>query len=271
MCLNDKLSHNIKIKSRTAELYILKKEDFLRLSVNFKDIIQLFLHNSLLKYVKFNDEKKKIIKEYEDKYGIVKHNSSSATIKDKEKEIIKLDQIREETDDEENLNQGDSSDNESSDGEISLKRSRIKKTRTNDHTRLSDYEPSSEKNMSDINNNNKIDLEIQTDAEPKKVERKSNIYSHSPKNFSPNRLNNTSNDPIKEMNNHVELVKNELFIGFSEKVDRIIQFLESNNINFGEENQQNPMYYLQKLRTTKEISDRNEIIEELESVLSKYY
>ena len=65
MCLNEKLSFNIKIKSRNCELFALKKNDFLRLSVNFKEFIENFLHKSLMKYLKFNEEKNKMIKDFE--------------------------------------------------------------------------------------------------------------------------------------------------------------------------------------------------------------
>ena len=66
MCLNEKLSFNIKIKSRNCELFVLKKNDFLRLSVNFKEFIEKFLQRSLMIYLRFNDEKKKIKKHIED-------------------------------------------------------------------------------------------------------------------------------------------------------------------------------------------------------------
>lgn len=65
MCLNEKLLFNIKIKSRNCELFVLKKNDFLRLSVNFKEFIESFLHKSLMKYLKFNEDKKKMIEEFE--------------------------------------------------------------------------------------------------------------------------------------------------------------------------------------------------------------
>ena len=64
-CLNEKLSFNIKIKSRNCELFVLKKNDFLRLSVNFKEFIESFLHKSLMKYLKFNEEKNQMIKEFD--------------------------------------------------------------------------------------------------------------------------------------------------------------------------------------------------------------
>ena len=65
MCLNEKLTFNIKIKSRNCELFVLKKNDFLRLSVNFKEFIESFLHKSLMKYLKFNEEKNQMIKEFD--------------------------------------------------------------------------------------------------------------------------------------------------------------------------------------------------------------
>ena len=65
MCLNEKLSFNIKIKSRNCELFVLKKNDFLRLSVSFKAFIESFLHKSLMKYLKFNEEKNQMIKEFD--------------------------------------------------------------------------------------------------------------------------------------------------------------------------------------------------------------
>jgi hypothetical protein len=64
MCLNEKLTFNLKIKSRNCELFVLKKNEFLRLSVN-KEFIKNFLHKSLMIYLRFNEEKKKLIKEFE--------------------------------------------------------------------------------------------------------------------------------------------------------------------------------------------------------------
>jgi len=66
MCLNEKLRFNIRVKSRNSELFILKKTDFLRLSVNFKEFIEKFLHRSLMIYLKYNEERKKIINDYEE-------------------------------------------------------------------------------------------------------------------------------------------------------------------------------------------------------------
>ena len=111
MCLNEKLSVNIKIKSRNCELFVLKKNDFLRLSVNFKEFIESFLHSSLMKYLKFNEEKNKMIKEFED---LIKRSDDSSTNEENEsneEEEENSDLI--DSDNEENENESEKSDNQS--------------------------------------------------------------------------------------------------------------------------------------------------------------
>jgi hypothetical protein len=56
MCLNKQLEYNIKVKSRVCELFVLKKDDFLRLSVNFKSFIEKFLKRCLYRFLKLVDE-----------------------------------------------------------------------------------------------------------------------------------------------------------------------------------------------------------------------
>ena len=46
-------------------MFVLKKNDFLSLSVNFKEFIESFLHKSLMKYLKFNENKNQMIKEFD--------------------------------------------------------------------------------------------------------------------------------------------------------------------------------------------------------------
>ena len=70
MCLNEKLTYNIKVKSRSSELFVLKKNDFLKLSVNFKDFIEKFLQKSLLIYLRFTEEKTKIVTELDELHKI---------------------------------------------------------------------------------------------------------------------------------------------------------------------------------------------------------
>ena len=118
MCLNEKLTFNIKIKSRNCELFVLKKNDFLRLSVNFKEFIENFLHKSLMKYLKFNEEKNKMIKEFEtlmskcngegkdlDRTGSIKNDLQAI---EEEKDDAEIEEIT----DEEVINDSDNSNEE---------------------------------------------------------------------------------------------------------------------------------------------------------------
>jgi CRP-like cAMP-binding protein len=82
MCLNEKLRFNIKVKSRNSELFILKKIDFLNLTVNFKEFIKKFLYKSLMIYLKYNEERKKIIAEYDDMMRKIKEHNFGTVKKD---------------------------------------------------------------------------------------------------------------------------------------------------------------------------------------------
>ena len=82
MCLNEKLRFNIKVKSRNSELFILKKIDFLNLTVNFKEFIEKFLYKSLMIYLKYNEERKKIINEYDDMMKKIKEHNFGNVKKD---------------------------------------------------------------------------------------------------------------------------------------------------------------------------------------------
>ena len=65
MCLNERLIYNIKIKSRKSDLFILKNEDFLKISVNYSSYIEEFLYNSLVRYLNFNELMQKEIRRFE--------------------------------------------------------------------------------------------------------------------------------------------------------------------------------------------------------------
>jgi len=104
MCLNEKLTFNIKIKSRNCELFVLKKNDFLRLSVNFKEFIENFLHKSLMKYLKFNEEKNKMIKEFDALMNITENSQDE--------------EEGEETSEEEEDEEGEEEDDEGDNGSL---------------------------------------------------------------------------------------------------------------------------------------------------------
>ena len=114
MCLNEKLTVNIKIKSRNCELFVLKKNDFLRLSVNFKEFIESFLHSSLMKYLKFNEEKNKMIKEFE---TLIKGSDESEENESNEEEEENSDLINSDNIENENENESEKSEDQSKSGD----------------------------------------------------------------------------------------------------------------------------------------------------------
>ena len=65
MCLDEKLTYSIKIKSKNCEMFIMQKEHFLKLFVKYKEFIVSFLHNAFIRYLRFNEEKNRIISELE--------------------------------------------------------------------------------------------------------------------------------------------------------------------------------------------------------------
>ena len=128
MCLNEKLTFNIKIKSRNCELFVLKKNDFLRLSVNFKEFIENFLHKSLMKYLKFNEEKNKMIKEFE-----TLMNKANNKNKEKEKEEEKKSKTSEQSSNHNHL----------------IESERSKKNEEDSDSHMDDSENNKEKNLID--------------------------------------------------------------------------------------------------------------------------
>lgn len=60
MCQNKVIDYNIMVKSKYTDLFILKKENFLKISITYKEIIQQFLQNSLNNYLFFLDQKQEL-------------------------------------------------------------------------------------------------------------------------------------------------------------------------------------------------------------------
>ena len=77
MCLGQKLRYSIKVKSRYSELFALKRNDFLCLSVNFKEFIDKFLKESLKFYLDYNNERKKRIEDYKSLEGKIKNKKKN--------------------------------------------------------------------------------------------------------------------------------------------------------------------------------------------------
>ena len=244
MCLNEKLSHNIKVRSRISEFFLLKKNDFLKLSVNFQEQIQSFLSNSLLKYLKFNDEKKKIIKKFEKEHPEkFKHESDDDDEESKKEGNLEL--IKE--DSEEEYSNGDSP-----------KRKR-KATMNSDSNSDSDSKSAKSNSSS------------QSKKEKKNsITRKS--FLRAPKSLM-NRINsigsqNDDYNSIFEIKQEVDNVKKNMFKNFNKNLEKMLSILEKNKDKFDNlELKTNPMFYLRKMKNTKDQNEREEYLTQLRALI----
>lgn len=238
MCLNEKLTFNIKIKSRNCELFVLKKNDFLRLSVNFKEFIENFLHKSLMIYLKFNEEKKKILREEESK---IKKDEENEKADGDKQDLEVVDEEGEEDASEYDINSEFDSDSksESTDQDederektnLSRANSNIKKVDGSDEKKDKEDDEKSDDEKDGVNLNDTIESE--------------------------------EDDPIDKMKNQI----NKKFI---KKIDKILDYLDKNNINFNNlEN--NPKVLLKELKSEVNILEKNHIIDKIENILKDFY
>lgn len=192
MCLNEKLSFNIKIKSRNCELYVLKKNDFLRLSVNFKEFIENFLHKSLMKYLKFTEEKNKMIREFEQLMNKCDNNSNRMASINKN-----LQAIEEEKDE--------------ADVEIS-------------------NEDEEEDHNSESSNNKESKKEKENEEELRSIQKKSRpsiVASLIPAKTKEDNHSNSIDD-----DDNVDKFNKQLNSKFMKKIDKIVDYLNKKNYQF---------------------------------------
>lgn len=239
MCLNEKLTFNIKIKSRNCELFVLKKNDFLRLSVNFKEFIENFLHKSLMIYLKFNEEKKKILREEESK---IKKDEENEKADGDKQDLEVVDEEGEEDASEYDINSEFDSDSKSeSTDQDEDEREKTNLSRANSNIKKVDG--SAEKK-------DKEDDDEKSDDEKDGVNLNDTIESE-------------EDDPIDKMKNQI----NKKFI---KKIDKILDYLDKNNINFNNlEN--NPKVLLKELKSEVNILEKNHIIDKIENILKDFY
>jgi hypothetical protein len=79
---------------------------------------------------------------------------------------------------------------------------------------------------------------------------------------------NYSIDPDFEVNKHMDKIKEELYIKFASKIEKIIKYFEDKNMQQNDIRLEKPLNILKKLKDIKEVNDRNELIEELEQSVS---
>ena len=232
MCLNEKLTFNIKIKSRNCELFVLKKNDFLRLSVNFKEFIENFLHKSLMKYLKFNEEKNKMIKEFE-----TLMNKANNKNKEKEKE--------KEKDEDKKSNNSDKSSNHNH--LIESERSKKK-------------EEDSDSHMDDSENNTKNNLIDETSGKTPKGNSNRSKKSDEKSN------SNLSLIHLKEMKSENGDLNEQL----KKKIDKISNILEAGNLNL-DGIEDDPKELLKKIKLETDLNKKNELVDKLEEIMKKVF
>jgi CRP-like cAMP-binding protein len=201
MCLNEKLSFNIKIKSRNCELFVLKKNDFLRLSVNFKEFIESFLHKSLMKYLKFNEEKNKMMKEFDSLINADEAEEGEEENEDSEEEDEESEEEEENENEEKALESIDEEGGSSSEGG-----SEHESENENEKDKTNNNEDESDKEKSNSN-------ESESDKESKegndKSKSKSNDSESSGSNSKSKSNSDKSSDNKSESKDHKDDKKNE--------------------------------------------------------------
>lgn len=236
MCLNEKLTYDIKIKSKNCELFVMKKNDFLRLSVNFQEFIGKFLHKSLMKYLKFTEEKNKIIKEFEamnDKGNSSQKNGDKNDSPGQNLQLIEEDQdIIEE---EEGIDRSYNSAEE-------------------------------EEDKADI-------IKPQFEHKPTLQRRKSFDTGVASLNMNKivNDPNSKSDEPKEQADDiHMDSIKDQLDSKFQKKIDKIIEFLNNDNCKL-ESTEVNPKELLMQLKSEESLATKYKLIDQIEIVLKEMY
>ena len=223
MCLNEKLTFNIKIKSRNCELFVLKKNDFLRLSVNFKEFIENFLHKSLMKYLKFNEEKNKMIKEFEalmskcngggDNKDLEKSNSIKNDLQaiEEEKDDAEVEEISDEDLGNESDNSQDKATKKNEEKVPSLGKPQL--TNNSNTLMIPGFEDQKKNGNSTLKNSNTVNLKNKDLIGSERNEEKVNSLGD-PEDATTNKL------------------KHQLNNKFQKKIDKIIEYIEKNNFKF---------------------------------------
>ena len=268
MCLNEKLEYDVKIKSRSCELFVLKKNDFLRLSVNFKEFIENFLYKSLMKFLKFSDIRKKMVKEEENKLSKLNLESKKEVVE--ENNI--LEQVNEEKDDQSEIFYSEGSSDEKSETEKAAK-SQVEP----ELKQINDFN----KKLSTEMNKNKTETRKSLKLKSKDEEENSfPAYNNSMKLPNKDRADNdkTANSDVEKSKENiacnsddsVDKYKNNINKKFIKKIDKILEYLEANGIEFSND-ENNPKILLRKLKTETNMVEKNNIMDKIENYLNEFY
>jgi CRP-like cAMP-binding protein len=251
MCLSEKLQYNIKVKSRNCELFVLKKNDFLRLSVNFKDFIEKFLYKSLMIYLRFTNEKKRIMKLIEDS-----NVHLSNKIKKEKGEGEELERIDEEIENEYDIYNANQSDSEVS---------------SNNDVKVENEEPKKQASKKDSSSNSSSSSDSSKTEDEKKQNKKPNMMDSNIINSNYAKMSNGKKDEsldgadIEDSQERTKALNKK----FTKKIDKIINFLEKNKSELENFNTTNTLNLLRQLKNTDDLMERNETIDRIEQYLSE--
>lgn len=239
MCLTLKLCFNIKVKSRNSELFVLKKNDFLRLSVNFKEFIENFLHKSFMIYLKYNKERKKMIEDYEELMNKVNPKYSIKNVDD-------------------NINGTNITNEDYYNEECHLLEKPITES-VNMSQVLSSTKAAKNDEFKTKFNNALIEAKFMN---PNFTTKKSIMTDSLIENGSPNM--NYAKKPNEKGSD------NQFNAKFQKKVESILDYLEKNGISFDVADE-NPRELLEQLKYETNAAKKEHILFKIEEILKKIY
>jgi hypothetical protein len=232
MCLSLSLAYNIIVKSRNCELFVLKKEDFLKISMRYREYIHKFLQRSLMVYMRYNDIIKRIIREFSNT---------------KNEDTCDLGEIREE------------------DSEYNIFSEKISEKDINSNrTENSEIKENGVNKAGVSGNNNNFIFQYDYDA------RNEFASPHfNPKSITP-QTSIEQNSTELQIDKHIEKLQGDIYLRFSAKVEKLLNFFDEKGVKFNDiYGNDDPISVLQQLRSAKDINERNELLEKLEVIVSK--
>ena len=256
MCLNETLSYSVKVKSRVCEIFILKKEDFLKTSINFKDTIENFLQISLLKYLKLSNEKIIKIKEYKKLFNFIKNKNKQLKKREREKKKKEKEKNK-------------SNKNIPNIPNKSFKYMKSKSIKSfGKMNKLSLNKQNNDNSSSNIKRLKNIKKSVSlNNSKTKRINKIELLNELSSKKSLTNKSLIKTSTNVNETN--LEEIKEKIFE--NEQIDKIIYYLNSNNLNLEDNN--DTITLLNKFKGENNITKKNKLLDKigkrLKNILNK--
>ena len=256
MCLNETLSYSVKVKSRVCEIFILKKEDFLKTSINFKDTIENFLQISLLKYLKLSNEKIIKKKKYKKLFNFIKKKNKKLKKREREKKKKEKEKNK-------------SNKNIPNIPNKSFKYMKSKSIKSfGKMNKLSLNKQNNENSSSNIKRLKNIKKSVSlNNSKTKRINKIELLNELSSKKSLTNKSLIKTSTNVNETN--LEEIKEKIFE--NEQIDKIIYYLNSNNLNLEDNN--DTITLLNKFKGENNITKKNKLLDKigkrLKNILNK--